>query len=104
MRFIRYFLCFMFLNISLLFSNDNMVKYKIIDYEILEPLTNVAGDPVRGKTVAASRKGNCLACHILPGVNDLFHGNVPKCLHVAGYKVLETFIDFVLNVMRCCIL
>ena len=92
MRFIIYlFLVFPLFICSSVFSNDNLVKYEIIDFEIPMSLTNEPGNPARGKDIASSRDGNCLACHVLPGVNELFHGNIGPSLEGVGnrYNISE---------------
>jgi len=55
------------------------------------PLTDVAGDPVKGKAIFINRKqGNCLACHANSDMNDqLFHGGVGPSLDGAGGRWTE---------------
>jgi len=50
----------------------------IVDMELTQSLTGVAGDPVAGREAFADRKkGNCLACHANTDLSDqLFHGEV----------------------------
>ncbi len=40
------------------------------------PLTNVAGDPDRGREVLLGRDGNCLLCHAVPETGARFMGNL----------------------------
>ena len=68
------------------FADDNMVSYEIIDFEIPKPLTNQLGDPIKGKIIASSRKGNCLACHVIPEVDEMFHGTVGPSLKGVGSR------------------
>ena len=61
--------------------------YRVVDENsIPKPLTDVKGDPVRGKKVAINRKqGNCLACHVMPIPDQQFHGEVgPDLSEVAS--------------------
>jgi len=68
---------------------------KLVNYmvkggtSIPESLTGKPGDPKNGRKVAISRKkGNCLACHVMPIPEQPFHGLVgPDLNGVAGrYK------------------
>jgi len=56
-----------------------------------KPLTDVAGDPAKGKEIFLNRKlGNCLACHANSDLNDhLFHGEVGPLLDGAGTRWSE---------------
>ncbi|MBN9672569.1 sulfur oxidation c-type cytochrome SoxX [Roseibium aggregatum] len=58
----------------------------IVDMELPQSLTGVAGDPVAGReTFADRKKGNCLACHANADLNDqLFHGEVGPVLDGAA--------------------
>lgn len=40
------------------------------------PLTNIAGDPDRGREVLLGRDGNCLLCHAVPETGARFMGNL----------------------------
>lgn len=43
---------------------------------ITKPLTSTPGDAVKGRKLALTRsKGNCVACHVLPGDDVTFPGN-----------------------------
>lgn len=61
---------------SLAARASEVVAYEIVDeISIPDPLTDQPGDPVKGREVAIDRKkGNCLACHILPIPEQSFHG------------------------------
>ena len=67
---------------------EELVAYKVVDeYSIPEPLTAQAGDPVKGREVAINRKkGNCLACHIMPIPEQSFHGEVGPDLNGVGSR------------------
>lgn len=55
-----------------------LVKYKVVDEtSIPKSLTGKAGDPTNGRKLAINRKkGNCLACHVMPIPEQQFHGNL----------------------------
>ena len=92
MNYFKYLLLIIFVySFHNTFANDSLVEYEIIGYEIPKPLTNKTGDPIKGKVIASSRKGNCLACHVLPEVSDLFHGSVGPSLNGVGdrYSISE---------------
>ena len=51
-------------------------------------LTGKAGDPVAGRETAIGRKkGNCLACHVLPIPEQAFHGEVGPDLSDVGSRM-----------------
>jgi L-cysteine S-thiosulfotransferase len=51
--------------------------YAIVGDEISASLTGVAGDPVRGKAIVASRQtGLCLLCHSAPLPEEKFQGTI----------------------------
>jgi sulfur-oxidizing protein SoxX len=62
-------------------------EYKIVNSTIPASLTGKAGDPANGKKLAISKKkGNCLACHVMPIPEQQFHGEIgPNLSGVAGY-------------------
>ena len=70
---------------SVIFANE-LVNYEIVDLEIPSPLTSSPGDPGLGKKIAISRSGNCLACHELPNMEKLFHGNIGPSLAGVGNR------------------
>ena len=65
-----------------------LAAYEIEDeISIPKPLTAEAGDPVRGRAIATNRKkGNCLACHVLPIPEEQFHGETGPDLHGVGSR------------------
>ncbi len=67
--------------------DDVVIKNLSID----KALTDVAGDPEKGKAIFINRKqGNCLACHANSDMNDqLFHGQVGPVLDGAGARWSE---------------
>ena len=87
MKYIKYLIFTLTVfSFSIVYSNDNLVHYEVVNLEIPKPLTNIPGDPFRGKEIASSRDGNCLACHMLPEVNELFHGDVGPSLAGVGNR------------------
>jgi sulfur-oxidizing protein SoxX len=55
-----------------------MVKFKIMDGEKIEKsLTGKPGDAAKGRKLAIhKKKGNCLACHVMPIPEQSFHGDL----------------------------
>lgn len=52
-----------------------MAQYSVVDETIPASLTGKAGDVANGKKVVINRKkGNCLACHVMPIPEQQFHG------------------------------
>ncbi|MGE5503833.1 MAG: sulfur oxidation c-type cytochrome SoxX [Actinomycetota bacterium] len=52
----------------------------------MAPLTNDKGDPARGR-IAVIKKGNCLACHIMPIPEEPDHGDVGPPLEGVGSRL-----------------
>lgn len=54
---------------------------------IVQPLTAVPGDPVRGRAIAASRQqGLCLLCHPAPIPEERFQGDLAPSLAGVGAR------------------
>lgn len=72
---------------------EELVAYNIVDeISIPEPLTEQVGDPAKGREIAINRKkGNCLACHIMPIPEQSFHGETAPDLNgvASRYEVGE---------------
>ena len=64
---------------------DALVDYQIESFMIVESLTGTSGDPANGKTVVMDlKRGNCLACHVMPIPEQPFHGDVgPPLIGIA---------------------
>lgn len=63
-------------------SAGELVKYKVVDGAIMQPLTSKPGDPIRGReTVIHRKQGNCIACHTAANLKDQqFHGEIGPSL------------------------
>src|SRR5688500_16140092 len=65
-------------------SVSEALPYQVRNDAIPEPLTEVPGDPSRGREIVMGRDGNCLLCHAIPETRQRFMGNVaPPLSHVA---------------------
>ena len=70
--------------------NAKSVKYMIVNNTIPVSLTGKPGDPVNGKKLAINRKkGNCLACHVMPIPKEQFHGEVGPDISDVGSHFTE---------------
>jgi len=67
---------------------EELVAYNVVDeISIPEPLTDQTGDPVIGREIAINRKkGNCLACHVMPIPEQSFHGEIGPDLSGVGSR------------------
>ncbi len=72
-------------------SEPGLVSYTIVDdMAINEPLTDAAGDAAKGRKLAVDRKkGNCLACHVMPISEQSFHGETAPSLYGVGNRLSE---------------
>ena len=72
-------------------SEPGLVSYTIVDdMAINEPLTDTVGDVVNGRKLAVNRKkGNCLACHVMPISEQSFHGETAPSLYGVGNRLSE---------------
>ena len=67
-------------------AEKKLVKYVITKDAIAKSLTGKPGNAASGRKLAINRKkGNCLACHVMPIPEQPFHGAVgPDLKEVAG--------------------
>ena len=70
---------------------EEMMKINIVDgNSIPDSLTGNAGDPVKGRDLAINRKkGNCLACHVMPVPEQPYHGAVGPDLNGIASRLSE---------------
>lgn len=68
-------------------AGDGLAPWRAENGAIEESLTGEAGDPARGRAVAAGRDGNCLACHAMPIPEQPFHGDVGPDLAGVGSRL-----------------
>ncbi|MBL4614951.1 MAG: sulfur oxidation c-type cytochrome SoxX [Magnetovibrio sp.] len=67
-----------------------LVNYKIVDETIPQSLTGKPGDAAKGKKIVIHRKkGNCLACHVMPIPEQQFHGLTGTDLNGVGSRLDE---------------
>lgn len=68
-----------------------LVKYTVVDENsIPESLTGKKGDPANGRKLAINRKkGNCLACHVMPIPEQPYHGEVGPDLRGVASRYKE---------------
>lgn len=68
-------------------GDDQLVRYRIIDGTIPEPLTTQPGDPARGRRIVLDRDGgDCTICHAMPLPQREFHGTVGPPLDGIGRR------------------
>ncbi len=80
------------LALSVNVASAELMKYEISDDGISTSLTGKAGDAKKGRDLAINRKkGNCLACHVMPIPEQQFHGEVGPDLNgvASRYSVAE---------------
>jgi len=71
-------------------ASANAADYMIVENTIPASLTGKPGDPAAGKKIAISRKkGNCLACHVMPIPEEQFHGEVGPDISDVGSHFTE---------------
>ena len=68
-------------------STATLPAVDVVGDAIPAPLTAMAGDAARGRTVMAGRDANCLLCHAVPESGERFMGNVAPPLSVVGARL-----------------
>jgi sulfur-oxidizing protein SoxX len=69
-------------------GDDQLVRYRIVDGTIPEPLTAQPGDAVQGRRIVLDRHGgDCTICHPMPLPQRAFHGTVGPPLDGIGRRV-----------------
>ena len=67
-----------------------VAQYSIVDETIPVSLTGKSGDAANGRKIVIHRKkGNCLACHVMPIPEQQFHGKTGPDLNGAGGRFDE---------------
>lgn len=76
---------------SVIVRDPGLVPYTIVDdNSIPQSLTGKPGDPANGRKLAINRKkGNCLACHVMPIPEQQFHGETAPSLYGVGKRLSE---------------
>ncbi len=80
-------------------ESSKIVQYVVVDEDslpslnvpaILQSLTGKKGDPANGRKVVINRKkGNCLACHVMPISEQPYHGEVGPELNGVASRYQE---------------
>lgn len=69
-------------------QSAEMPGVTIVDGTIPASLTGKPGDAANGQKVVINRKkGNCLACHVMPIPKEQFHGEVGPNLNGVGSRM-----------------
>lgn len=67
-----------------------VAQYSVVDETIPASLTGKPGDAANGKKVVIHRKkGNCLACHVMPIPEQQFHGKTGPDLTGIAHRMDE---------------
>ena len=62
--------------------------YEVVDMAIPEPLTDVVGNPGRGRQIVRDiNRATCLICHSMPIPEEPDHGNIGPPLHGVGSRL-----------------
>jgi sulfur-oxidizing protein SoxX len=64
-----------------------LVSYSVQGDAIVQPLTDMPGEPSRGREVVAGRDANCLLCHVVTEIGQRFMGNVGPPLAGVGARL-----------------
>ncbi len=76
--------------LGLLLATASAWAQEVVGDSIPAPLTNIPGDPARGRAIVADRtRGLCLLCHSGPIPEERFQGNLAPPLDGAGARWSE---------------
>jgi L-cysteine S-thiosulfotransferase len=68
-------------------GSEGLMRYRIINGAIPEPLTDQPGGPERGRRIALDREGgDCTICHAMPLPQRQFHGTIGPPLDDVGRR------------------
>jgi len=68
-------------------AETRLAPYSVVGDVIPAPLTQIPGDPARGRAIVISRQeGLCLLCHSGPFPDEQFQGNLAPNLAGAGAR------------------
>ncbi len=68
-------------------TSAKLCSWEVEDFQVKEPLCGLKGDAERGRKVVINRKkGNCLACHVMPIPEQDFHGEIGPSLVGVGSR------------------
>jgi L-cysteine S-thiosulfotransferase len=71
-------------------AGKKLVNYTINKGAIAKSLTGKSGDAAKGRKLAINRKkGNCLACHVMPIPEQAFHGEIGPSLKGVASRLTE---------------
>src|SRR5919201_1807695 len=72
---------------GVVYSDDRLASYRIVDGAIPAPLTDQPGDPERGRRIVLDRDGgDCTICHAMPLPQREFHGTIGPPLDGIGSR------------------
>lgn len=67
---------------------DDVIRYRVVDGAIMEPLTAEPGNPGRGRTIVRDMgRVTCLICHAMPIAEEPDHGGVGPPLSGVGARL-----------------
>ena len=71
-------------------SEQMLVKFVVKDGAIAKSLTGKSGNAAKGRKLAINRKkGNCLACHVMPIPEQPYHGLIGPDLNGVAKRLTE---------------
>jgi L-cysteine S-thiosulfotransferase len=68
-------------------DSDSLMRYRMANGAIPEPLTDQPGDAERGRRIVLDREGgDCIICHVMPLPQRQFHGSIGPPLDGIGNR------------------